>query len=110
MQADVILVAAERRFIDQAATGAVDDEDALLGLLQVLFRQDVAGLVGERRVQGDEVGAGQQVFQLQLLDAHFHGEAGDVIEAQALEVLGEKAELVGSWLGGAGGRETCGGE
>ena len=32
-------------------------------------RQDVAGLVGQRRVQRDEVGAGEQLVELDLLDA-----------------------------------------
>jgi hypothetical protein len=48
--------------------------------------------------------------RLHAIHAHFHGEAGDVIKAQSLEVLREKAEFVGSWLGGARGRETRGGE
>ena len=36
---------------------------------------DVAGLVGERRVQGDEVGAAQQLVELDLLDAELDAPA-----------------------------------
>ena len=56
----------QRRLVDQAATGAVDDAHALLGLGQVLARQDVAGLVGQRHVQGDEIGAGEKFVELDL--------------------------------------------
>ena len=47
----------ERRLVDQPAARAVDDAHALLGLGQALAAQDVARLVGQRRVQRDEVGA-----------------------------------------------------
>ncbi len=59
----------QRRLVHQPAAGAVDDAHALLVLRQRLAREDVAGLVGERRVQGDEVGARQQLSRSTLLDA-----------------------------------------
>ena len=62
----------KRRLIDQPAACAVDDAHALLGLGQILGRQDVARLVGQRRVQRDEIGAREQVVELHLLHAHLH--------------------------------------
>ncbi len=50
---------AQGRLVDQAAARAIDDAHALLGLGEVLGRQDVLGLRRHRRVQGDEVGARQ---------------------------------------------------
>ena len=35
--------------------------------------EDVARLVGQRRVQGDEIGAPEQLVELDLLDAELHG-------------------------------------
>ena len=61
----------KRGFVDQAAARAVDDAHALLGLGQVFAAQDVAGLVGQRRVQRDEVGACQQRVEIGLFHAHF---------------------------------------
>ena len=43
------------------------------GLLQRRRIDDVAGLVGERRVQRDEIGAAQQIVELHLLHADLHG-------------------------------------
>jgi hypothetical protein len=51
----------ERRLVDQPAARAVDDAHALLGLGEVLAAEDVARLVGQRRVQRDEVGALEQL-------------------------------------------------
>ena len=62
----------QRPLVDQAAARAVDDAHALLGLLQRGGIDDVAGLVGQRRVQGDEIGAAQQVVELDLLHAQLH--------------------------------------
>ena len=45
----------------------------LLVLRERLGVDDVAGAVGQRRVQGDEIGAGQQLVQLDLLDAEVDG-------------------------------------
>src|SRR3546814_1966312 len=42
------------RFVNQAATRAVDDADALLGLGEILPAQNVARLLSKRRVQRDE--------------------------------------------------------
>ena len=59
----------QRGLIQQAAAGAVDDAHALPGLRQRLAREDVARGVGQRRVQGDDVGARQQRVELDLLHA-----------------------------------------
>ena len=48
---------AQRRLVHQAAAGAVDDAHALLRRGERLGAEDVAGLVGQRGVQRDEVGA-----------------------------------------------------
>ena len=51
------------------------DAHALLHLGERLGVDDVAGLVGERRVQRDEIGAAQQLVELDLLDAEVHARA-----------------------------------
>ena len=66
----------QRALVDQAAARAVDDAHALLGLGQRGGVDDVAGPVGERGVQRDEIGAAQQVVELDLLHAQLHGALG----------------------------------
>jgi len=58
-------------FHDQPAARAIDDAHARLGLGEVFRVDDVAGLVGQRRVQRDEIGAGEQFVQLDLFNAQF---------------------------------------
>ena len=89
---------AKSGFVHQTATGAVDDHHALLGLGQGVGRQDVAGLVGEGGMQGDDVSPGQQVFQLDLFHADFHGPLGreegvigDHLHLQAIGPVGDNA-------------------
>ncbi len=60
--------------------------------------RDAAGLVGHRHVQGDEVGARQQLVQLDLLDTHFlgafsreEGVVGDDMHAKANRLLADDA-------------------
>ena len=62
---------AQRRFIDEAAARAIDDAHALLGLGEIFRREDVVGLRGQRRVQGDEIGAREEIVELELFDAEF---------------------------------------
>src|SRR5690606_42151163 len=50
-------------------TGPATTELYTLSLHDALPIYDVAGLVGQRRVQGDEVGALQELVELDLLDA-----------------------------------------
>ena len=59
----------QRRLVDQAAAGAVDDAHRRLELGDVLLRQDVARLVGERDVKGDEIGPLEQLVEFDLGDA-----------------------------------------
>ena len=59
----------QRRFVDQPAARAIDDAHAGLGLCQRLAAEDAARLVGQRRVERDEVGAGEQFVQFGLLHA-----------------------------------------
>ena len=61
----------QRRFVNQPAARAVNDPHALLGFGEIFGREDIAGLVRQRRVQRDEIGLGQQRIQLGLFDAHF---------------------------------------
>ncbi len=53
--------AVERRaqggLVDQAASGGIDDDDASLGLGEGIRRQDVPGLIRQRRVQRNRVSA-----------------------------------------------------
>src|SRR3546814_6132915 len=82
------------RFVDQAAARAVDDPYALLGLRQIFLRQDVPRLVGQRRVQRDEVGLGEQGVEIGLFDAKLDsalrrqaGVEGDDLHAEAPRAL-----------------------
>ena len=63
----------QRLFVDQAAAGAVDDAHALLHFCESPGIDDVPGLLGQRRVQRDEVGALQQFVELDLLDPQVLG-------------------------------------
>src|SRR5688572_32144349 len=56
----------ERSLVDEAAAGAIDDPHAPFGLGEILARQDVAGLIGERRVKGDEIGPGEKLVEIDL--------------------------------------------
>ena len=79
----------------QAAAGAVDDPHAFLAPGDRRRIDDPLGLVGHRGVQRDEVGARQQVFQVDLLHAEGHravlgqvGIEGDDPHLQALRTVG----------------------
>jgi len=58
---------AQRRLIDQAAAGGIHDDDAFFRLADRLCRQDIPGLVGQRGVQRNDVGARKQIVQLDFL-------------------------------------------
>ena len=58
---------AQRRLVDQAAARAIDDAHALLHLGERRGVDDVPGLVGQRRVQRDEIGAPEQLVELDLV-------------------------------------------
>ncbi len=59
----------QRRLVDEPAARAIDQAHALFGQLERFGIDDVAGLVGQRRMQRDEIGAAQQLVELDLLDA-----------------------------------------
>ena len=63
----------QRRFVDQPAARAIDDPHALFGLGEVFAAENIARLVGQRRVQRDEIGARQQRVEIDLLDADLDG-------------------------------------
>ena len=66
----------QRRLIDQFAARAIDQADAFFGRGERFGIDDVAGLVGQRRVQGDEISAAQQLVELDLLDAEIERALG----------------------------------
>ena len=89
--------------IDKTATGTVDDAHAFLGLLKVFLGQDVAGAVGQRHVQGDEIGALEQLVKFDLFHTdfcgalfgqegivgdHFHFQAEGAVADDAADVAG----------------------
>ena len=53
--------------IDQAATGGIDDGDALFHHGDGLGVDDVAGFLGEGAVQGDDVGLFKQLRQFHIV-------------------------------------------
>jgi hypothetical protein len=59
---------AERLLIDQPAARAIDDAHALLREPKRLLADDIAGALGEWRVQGDEVGAAEQIVEFDFFD------------------------------------------
>src|ERR1700722_11122328 len=74
------MTAVERRaqggLIDQAAAGAIDDANARLRLGQIFRGEDVGRLRRQRRVQGDEIGAREEIDQIKLFDAYLLGAIG----------------------------------
>src|SRR6202021_438368 len=62
--------------VDQAAAGAIDDANARLRLGQIFRGEDVARLRRQRRVQGDEIGAREEIDQFKLFDAYLLGAMG----------------------------------
>ena len=66
----------QRRLVDQSAARAIDDARAFLHLADGVGGDDVPRLVGERRMQRDEIGARQQIVQLDFLDAEIGGALG----------------------------------
>ncbi len=79
----------QRLLVDDAAAGTVDDASALGQQRQFAGADQVAGLVGQRRMHGEEIDARQQLGQLgDGLDAHLGG-AGrrqERVEADYLHV------------------------
>ena len=71
------MTAVERRaqcsLVDKAAAGAIDDANARLGLRQIFRREDVARLRRQGRVEGDEIGARQEIVEFELFDAELLG-------------------------------------
>ena len=63
----------QRGLVHQLAAGHVDDAGAGLDVLDLPRAQHAPGALGERGVQGDKVGLGQQVVQRQQLDADAAG-------------------------------------
>ena len=81
---------------DEPAARAVDDAHAALHLRDRRGVDDVAGRVGQRRVQRDEIGAAQQLVERDALDAEFDGAfrrqervVGDDAHLQPLRAVGD---------------------
>ncbi len=103
----------KRRLVHETAAGAVDDANARLGLGQRLGIEDVAGLVGKRHMQRDEIGLRQQLVELDLLHAHllgpFLGKEGVVGQNAHLEADGARADD-GADIAGADDAERLAGD
>ncbi len=63
----------QRHLVHEATPGTVDDPHAGFHHRDLLGGDHVGGLVGLGHVQGDEIGAFQKVFKLDLFDAHLVG-------------------------------------
>ena len=86
----------EGGFLDQFTARAIDQPDTALHLRERLRIDEVAGLLGERRMQGDEVGAPPQLVQFDLLHAKVDGAlggqeriVGDHFHLQAERAIGD---------------------
>ena len=77
---------AQRRLVNELAARAVDQPHAFFDELKRLGIDDVAGLVGQRRVQGDEIGAPPQLVELDFFDAELD------------RALGRQIRIVGDHL------------
>ena len=66
----------QRGFVDDAAARHVDDADARLGLGQQLGVDQAHGLGGLGHVEGDEVGHGHQLVEVDELDVDLAGPLG----------------------------------
>src|SRR5579863_10458243 len=60
---------AQRRLVNELTARAVDQPYAFFDKLKRRGIDEVAGLVGQRRVQGDEIGAPPQLVEFDLFDA-----------------------------------------
>ena len=95
---------AQSRLVDQAAARAIDDAHALFHRRDRLGVDDVSGLLGQRRMQRDEIGALEQIVKLDLLDAEIHRALrrqeriiGDHPHAQAQRAVGDdRADIAGA--------------
>src|SRR5208283_1351200 len=63
----------ERGFIDDTAAGAVDDSHALLHLRECRCVYETPRVVGQGRVDGDEIGARKKLIEADQLNAHAPG-------------------------------------
>ena len=63
----------ERGFIDDAAARAVDDSHALLHLRECGGADDSSRVIGQRGVDGDEIGARKKLVETDQLDADASG-------------------------------------
>ena len=79
---------AQRRLVNELSARAVDQPYAFFDKLKRLGIDDVAGLVGQRRVQGDEIGAPPQLVELDLFDAEFNRALG-----RQIRVVGDHLHL-----------------
>src|SRR5207245_9021834 len=59
--------ARQRQLVDQAAAGAVDDARTWLEPLELRFPEEVSRITGEGRVDRHEVGAREQLLDLDAL-------------------------------------------
>ena len=55
-------------FIYQTTARAIHDPHALFGLVQRIGADDIAGAIGQRRMQGDEIGLCQQFVKFNLFN------------------------------------------
>jgi hypothetical protein len=107
----------ERLLVDDAAARGVDQQRAALHLGHRRRPDEAAGLVGQRRVAGDEVGAGEELVQVDQLHAeprrrlaadervvaqHLHLEAARAVGGDAADVAeSDDAEGLAHDLGAA---------
>ena len=61
----------ESFLVNQTTASTVHNANAWFGFREVFARQDVAGRVGQRNVQGDEVSTCEQLVELQFLNTDF---------------------------------------
>ncbi len=83
-------------FNDQSSARAVDNENAPLGLSKRRGVNNATGGIGERGVQGNQVGACKQRVEFELLDSEVGGTlgcevwiVGNNLDFQALSPLGD---------------------
>ena len=83
-------------FHHKTTAGAVDDADAVLHFGKCRLVDDVAGFVGQRHMQRDEIGALEQLVEFDLFHAHlqraFLGQEGVITQHMHLQPDGALAD------------------
>ena len=78
----------QRVLVDEAAARGVDDDHARLGERELVLADQADRLGGLRQVDGDHVGATEQIVEREQLDAELRGAGG-----RDVRVVGDEGDV-----------------